>query len=466
MSVGTTINTPHAKNVVLAVLLPILAFNYTDGQVLALVLQSVKADLHLTDTQLGFLSGLAFATFYAAMGIPIARLADRGNRVAIIAATTAIWSAFAMACGAATNFLQLFLIRIGVAVGEAGCLPPAQSLLADYFPRAERARAFAIYALGSPLSVLLGGFAAGWINEYYGWRKTFVILGLPGVLLGILAWLVLREPRRMAGRSLRRIAQREQGESRNSSEAAARASGDQKKHRTLKQVAGVLAKNVTFRHLLIAYTTLNFCAYGTFQWLPSFFIRTHGFTTGELGTWQLIIWAVIGTGATYAGGAVVHRFAPSDERQQLRLISCSLVLFCGLTILVYLSAHRYVAIGILMLAAPFYTGIFGPMLAVNQSVVPEHMRATAVALMLFFANLIGMGLGGFTVGVLSDALAPLYGRDSLRHSLIALSPVWLWCAFQFWKASRTVALDIERAQSEAAERDPAHDLQPTISSTT
>lgn len=441
----TNIHTARAKSAVLALLLPILAFNYTDGQVLALVLQSVKTDLHLTDTQLGFLSGLAFATFYAAMGIPIARLADRGNRVAIISATTAIWSMFAMACGAATSFLQLFLVRVGVAVGEAGCLPPAQSLLADYFSRAERARAFAIYALGSPLSVVLGGFAAGWINEYFGWRKTFVILGAPGIVLALLAWLLLRDPRRLVQRvpvtespSQCTIAP--------VSEAARAGSPGLPQRRAFMDVARVLARTITFRHLLIAYTALNFCAYGTFQWLPSFFIRTHGMTTGELGTWQLLIWAVVGTCATYAGGAIVHRVAPTDERRQLRLISLSVMVFCALTILVYLASRRYVALGTLMLAAPFYTGIFGPMLAVNQSVVPENMRATAAALTLFFANLIGMGLGGFTVGLLSDALTPAFGHDSLRYSLLVLSPVWLWCAFEFWRASHTVASDIERAQ--------------------
>lgn len=440
---GTTIHTAGAKNTLLAISLAMLAFNYTDGQILALVLQNIKTDLHLSDTQLGFLSSMVFAAFYAAMGIPIARLADRGNRVAIISVTTAIFGVFVMACGTATSFVQLILIRIGVAVGQAGCIPPGQSLLSDFFSRAERTRAYAIYSLGSPLSVILGAFAAGWINEYYGWRTTFVILGCPGVMLAILAWVTLREPRRMT-ESLGTKSS-EQSITRATSETCAPLSNDRAEYHSFKDVLRTLARNVTFRHLLIANTILYFCAYGTVQWQPTFFIRTHELTTGELGTWELLIWGLMGSLGTYAGGAIVHRFLARDERRQLQLLSLSIVLFSALSILVYLSSNRHAALGILAIAAPFYTGTFGPLFAVNQSVVPENMRATAVALMLFFAILIGMGLGGFTIGLLSDALAAVYGGDSLRYALLALTPGFFWCAIHFWHASRTVVIDIDRA---------------------
>jgi MFS family permease len=426
----------RAKSTVLAILLAILAFNYVDRQVLALVLQNIKGDLDLSDTQLGFLSGLAFALFYAAMGIPIARLADKGNRVAIISATAAIWSVFVMLCGAAGSFVQLFLIRIGVAVGEAGCIPPAQSLLADFFPREERTRAFAIYSLGSPLSVILGGFVAGWINQYYGWRATFVILGFPGILLAILAWGMLREPRRASN-----------SDSATDSRRQSHGAGVQR--HLLKEVAHTLVRNRTFCQLLFAHTILYFFIYGVvIQWQPTFFIRTHGFTTGELGTWLLLIWSVMGTLGVYGGGFICHRFMARDERRQLQLMAASISIFGALNLLIYLSPHRYAALGLMVVAAPFYLAIAGPMFAVNQSIVPERMRATAVALMLFFANLIGMGLGGLAVGMLSDLLAPAYGRDSLRYALLAMSPGFFWCAIHFLLASRTVAMDIERANRE------------------
>jgi predicted MFS family arabinose efflux permease len=177
------------KNYLLAVLLVILAFNYVDRLALGLLLQDIKVDLDLSDTQLGLLSGIAFALFYSVMGIPIARWADRGNRVTIITITTGLWSAAVALCGVAGSFLHLLLIRIGVAVGEAGCIPPAHSLIADYFTRAERPRAVARYMLGTPLSFVIGYFLAGWLNELYGWRATFLLLGLPGLGLAALAWL-------------------------------------------------------------------------------------------------------------------------------------------------------------------------------------------------------------------------------------------------------------------------------------
>jgi MFS family permease len=436
--------TRRAKNTLLAISLSILAFNYTDGQVLALVLQNIKTDLHLSDSQLGFLSGLAFAIFYASMGIPIARLADRGNRVAIISITTAIWSLFVMACGAATSFLQLFLVRIGVAVGEAGCIPPAQSLISDFFPRDERTRAFAIYTLGSPLSVRLGSFAAGWLNQYYGWRATFVILGSPGVPLAILAWVMLREPRRTAAKDWHANAVTQPTPT-DGSASVARSPTISADQQALSSVVRALVSNVTFIQLLIANTLLYFFVYAAVQWQPSFLIRTHKMTTGEIGTWELVIWGLMGTLGTYGAGLLVHRFLTRNEKRQLQLMSLSVVVFGALNVLTYLVANRYVAIGMLVLAAPFYCGIFGPLFAVNQSVVPESMRATAVALLLFFANLIGMGVGGFVTGLISDALAPVYGTDSLRYALVVLTPGFFWCAAHFWLASRTVAVDIERA---------------------
>jgi len=336
-----------------------------------------------------------------------------------------------MACGIVTNFLGLFLVRAGVAVGEAGCIPPAQSLLSDFFPRRERARAFAIYSLGSPLSVIAGGFGAGWLNQYYGWRVTFLVLGCPGLLLAILARVMLHEPRLRARPRVEASTDTHQNGSRHS----------------FLDVARALAANVTFRHLLFAHTILYFFIYGVvLQWQPTFFIRTHGFATGELGTYQLLSWAVMGGFGTYAGGELIHRYLANDESRQLRLMAVSIAIFGVMNVLIYLTPNRYLAISLMVLAAPFYTGIFGSLFAINQSVVPEEMRATAVALMLFFANLLGMGLGGLSVGILSDALASDYGKDSLRYALIALSPGFLWCGVHFWLAARTAAADIARAQ--------------------
>jgi len=429
--VNNSLSLDRSRGTLLTILTLALAFNYVDRQVFALVLQNIESDLHLSDSQLGFLSGLAFAVFYAVMGVPIARLADSGNRVTIIAVTTAIWSVFVMLCGCAGSFTQLFLLRVGVAIGEAGCIPPAQSLLSDSFPKAQRAKAFSIYTLGSPLSVILGGFVAGWINQYYGWRITFALLGFPGIPLAVLAWLLLKDSRTQSANEVVHVRS-----AKPSSEA-----------HSLWYVARSLAGNATFRQLLIAHTILYFFIYGVvLQWQPTFFVRTHGFTTGELGTWQVLIWSLLGTVGTYAGGAFVHRYIADDERKQLRLISCNIAIFGALNVLVYLCTNRYASLGLVALAAPFYSSVFGPLFAVNQSVVPESMRATAVAILFFFANLIGMGLGGFATGLLSDQLRPMFGTDSLRYTLLLLSPGFFWCALHFWLASRSVAADMERLE--------------------
>src|ERR1700675_4252021 len=187
------------RNYLLAVLLVILIFNSVDRVALGLLLQDIKLDLTLSDTQLGLLTGIAFALFYSLMGIPIARWADRGNRVTIITLTTSLWCAAVALCGLAGSFLELLLIRIAVGVGEAGCVPPAQSLIADYFTRAERPRATAVYMLGVPLSAVIGYFLAGALAVRFGWRMTFVFLGLPGLALAVLAGLTLKEPRRISG---------------------------------------------------------------------------------------------------------------------------------------------------------------------------------------------------------------------------------------------------------------------------
>lgn len=171
----------------LGLLTVILAFNYVDRFALGVLLQDIKVDLVLSDTQLGLLTGIAFAVFYSVMGIPIARWADRGNRVTIISLTTGLWSVAVAICAAAANFTQLLFMRMGVAIGEAGCYPPALSLISDYFDRSERPRAVAYYMLGPPLALVMGYFSAGWLNEYYGWRTTFLLLGVPGVVLAVLA---------------------------------------------------------------------------------------------------------------------------------------------------------------------------------------------------------------------------------------------------------------------------------------
>lgn len=432
------------KNYLLTVLFIILAFNYLDRVALGIVLQDVKIDLHLSDTQLGLLTGIAFALFYSIMGIPIGRWADRGNRVMIISITTVLWSAAVALCGAAGNFIQLLLIRTGVAVGEAGCIPPAHSLIADYFTRAERPRALAIYCLGGPVSLVIGYLLAGWLNELFGWRVTFRLLGLPGLGLAALAWFTLREPRRgMATRETVSVFEPSQ---------LKRASLSLPQP-TLKAVCVILWVNTTFRNLLLSFSVTLFFSSGIGQWQPAFFIRSFGLHTGELGTWFAVIYGFGGFLGTFWGGEWASRRAANNERLQLKAAAAVLSSFGILSVFIYLSHNRYLAFGLMGLAAVGGAAINGPLFATIQTLVPERMRATSIALIYLFGNLIGMGMGPLAAGALSDALRPVFGVESLRYALLVMCPGYLWAAWHLLRASQTVTRDLEAAQTDGVGHD-------------
>lgn len=424
------------RNYLLAVLLSVLAFNFVDRTALGLVFESIKSDLRLNDTELGFLSGIAFALFYSIMGIPIARWADRGNRVAIISVTTALWSIAVVLCGLATSFLQLLLIRVGVAVGEAGCIPSGHSLIADYFPRAERPRAAARYMLGGPLSLVIGYFLAGWLNQLYGWRATFVLLGVPGIGLAALTWLTLSEPRRRASeRPLLLPAADEHLEL-----------GAPAPQPNLLFVCRTLWRSATFRHLLFSFSILSFFGSGIAQWQPTFFVRSYGMTTGALGTWLAVIFGIGGIVGISIGGEFASRYAPDDERLQLRIVALVCASLGMVSACTYLFHDKYVAFGWMTLAAIGGATITGPLFATVQTLVPQHLRATAIAFMYLFANLIGMGMGPLAAGYLSDRFQHLLGNESLRYALLILCPGYLWGAWHLWLASTTVSADLRSEQ--------------------
>jgi predicted MFS family arabinose efflux permease len=429
------------KRYLLLVLLTILAFNYVDRLALGLVLQDIKMDLRLSDTQLGLLTGIAFALFYSLMGIPLARWADRGNRVQIISLTAAVWSVAVALSGIATSFIQLLLIRVGVAVGEAGCMPPAHSLIAHTFTRAERPRAVARYMLGVPLSVVIGYFLAGWINELYGWRAMFVILGLPGLALALLARLTLREPRDLESRPV-------PGRSDGRSDPAEKITSLRSAPPALAHVCATLWANASFRHLVFCFSVMSFFGFGIQQWQPAFFVRSYGLKTSELGTWLALIYGVGGILGTYWGGEWASRRATGNERLQLQVMAVMCCCLGVISAFVYLASNLYIALGLMALAATGGAITAGPMFASIQTLVPENMRAVSIALIYLSANLVGMGLGPLAAGALSDVFRPLFGEESLRYSLLSLCPGYLWGGWHLWRASATVAKDLA-----AVERD-------------
>lgn len=429
------------RNYLLTLLLVILAFNYVDRLALGLLMQHIKIDLDLTDTQLGLMSGIAFTLFYAVMGVPLARWADRGNRRTIITVTTAIWSVAVALCGMAASFMQLLLIRIGVAVGEAGCIPPAHSLISQYFDRAERPRAIARYMMGNPLSLLIGYFLAGWLNEIYGWRMTFVLLSLPGLGLALLAWLTLREPRVEDGK------------------LSAAAAPPPYPHPqslpptpppppSIREVFVTLWRNATFRQLLLGFSVAYFFGTGIGKWQPAFFVRSFGLESGPLGTWFAAC-GLVGVVGMYLGGELASRYAARNERLQLQAIVFAFAASAAISAAIYLSTHYYMGFAFLALSFVVYNMTSGALFATIQSLVPSHMRAMAIAIVYFFANLIGLGLGPLASGALSDLLRPTFGEDSLRYALLIMCPGYLWAAVHVWRASRTVARDLAAVPVEA-----------------
>lgn len=399
----------------LVLLTLVMIFNYIDRVALGLMLPEIKADLGLSDTQLGLMTGIAFAAFYAAMGIPIAHWADRGDRVRIITLTTVLWSAAVAACGMAASFTHLLLMRIGVAVGEAGCHPPAFSLISDYYSREERPRAVARYMLGWPLALLFGFFIGGWLIQFFGWRATFLMLAAPGLVLAVLAALVLDEPRRKLP------------------VAVASKAGT-------AIVLADLWRNRSYRHLLLAHATSYFFGNGLLQWQPTFLTRSYHIESGELGMWLAGIYGVGGLLGTYVGGELAARYAAGDERKQLAALS---VLYVAISVLgagVYLVGSFLAAITLLIVSSLGAAIVVGPMFSATQSLVAPHARAMSIAVVLFFANLIGLGLGPLAVGMISDALNASFGQEALRYALLALCPGYLWCAWHLKRASRFINL--------------------------
>jgi len=439
---------PQYRRYLLALLALIFAFSSADRIALGVVLQNIEVDLGLSDTQLGFITGIGFALFYSLMGVPIARWADRGNRVVLIAVTMGLWGVAMLISSAVRSFTQLTLIRVCVAVGEAGTLPSALSLISDHFSRAERARAVGLYLQGGSLSLVIGYFLAGWLNQFYGWRWTFVMIGVPGFVLAVLAGFTLREPRRedllkpsTADADPETASLTPGG---NTAAPSARVG--------LKEVWDALSSNRTFRSLLCFYSLSFFFNCAIAQWQPTFLIRSYGLKTGELGTWTALACALGMAAGTYLGGEWASRRAAHNETLQLKTMAGAYCVVGVVSALIYLAPNRYCAFALMGLWNVSGAFAAAPLFATIQTLVPERMRATATTFVMLLANLLGAGLGPLAAGGLSDLLRSVAGTDSLRFALLALSPGYAWAGWYLWRASKTILDDLE-----ALDDTPSHD---------
>jgi MFS family permease len=386
---------------VLALLTLGYVFNFVDRQVMTILIEPIKMEFGASDTQMGLLSGLAFALFYATLGIPVARLADRWSRRNVLAISMTTWSAVTALCATATGFWHLLLLRIGVGIGEAGGTPPSQSLLADYFPPEKRAFAQGILATAPNIGILVGLFGGALIAEAYGWRSVFLVFGIPGVLLAILIQLTIKEPLKVT------VSASEEGAG-------------------LFSTLGNIFRLPSFAHIMVGVGFTGIAGYGLGVWSPSFLVRVHNMSLVDAGLYLGLIGVFGGGLGTISSGLLVDRLARRDKRWQLWLpaIGIFLALPTQLAFLLWPAEHRLVvgevdvpfALVFMGLSAVFASFWIAPSYAAVQNLVPQYWRTQASALMLLAINLLGMGLGPLLVGMLSDLLSQ-FGDSSVRYGL-------------------------------------------------
>jgi MFS family permease len=409
-------------------LLVVYILNFLDRQIVAILAEPMKLEFGLSDTQLGLLAGPAFAVFYAVLGVPIARYADKAstNRVWLISVSLAVWSAMTAVCGLAQNFLQLALARVGVGVGEAGCTPAAHSLIADSVPPEKRSSAIAFYGLGIPIGGLLGLIIGGIVNDLYGWRAAFMIVGAPGVILAFVLPKIIRDPRRSA-------------------EAIATASQQPPAGPALSvgEAAREIFSSKAYLYIFIAASFTAFLSYGKGLWTISLFIRSHGFSTTEAGISMAVALGLSGIIGTWLGGKMADVFGKRDRRHLLTMPALGMTVAAPLLFVSYWSTDWRIAVAMLIIPTILNSAYYGPAYGCVQGLVRREARAVAASLVVFGQNLIGLGLGPLAFGMLSDALQPMAGTDSVRWVLYGAAWLGLIPAFFFWRASLRLTAEMK-----------------------
>jgi len=413
----------------LGVLTLVYIFNFIDRQVIVILSEYIIEDLDLTLTQYGMLSGIAFAAIYCFFGIPIARIADRGNRRNVIAVSLTVWSLFTALCGSVTNFWQLFAARFGVGIGEAGGSPPAHSMVSDIFPASERGTALSIYSLGVYGGILIGYVGGAYLVQWFDWRIAFVVVGLPGILLAILLRLTVKEPPR--------------GFSDTKAEA-----GIETDNTNFMDVLALLWSRKAFRHLAIACALHAFVTYGVGNFMVIFLSRVHDMPNLEIGKMYGLVAGIFGLAGTFAGGWLSDRFANKTGNQNWYIwvamfSTLAAIPFALITFLVMDTGQA----ATLSWALPVFFGGFylAPCIAMTHGMVGLRMRALSSAVLFFFLNLIGLGLGPILTGFAADLLEPEFGINAIRYAMSLTVLVNLWCAFHYYMCTRTLKHSLDNA---------------------
>lgn len=402
--------------------------SYLDRTIIGAVAEHIKEDLQLSDTQLGLLTGFAFAVFYATLGIPLAVLSDRMNRRNIVAVAVTVWSVMTVFCGLATNYVQLLLARIGVGIGEAGSSPQSHSMISDLYAPHERSQALGVYALGVYAGGMLGFLIGAPLAEIWGWRSVFFVAGLPGLIIAALIWLTIDEPVR--------------GLADGRTQVTRKAPSFSEAVQGMGAGFAFIWTSRACRHVVIGLTLTALIGYGGIMFAASFLKRTHGVSGLEIGLILGPIVGILGGAGALLGGRLADRMGARDPRWIGWIIAVAKLAAAPLIVGFYLSDDFTIAL-IFYLPAVVLGGFYlGPSFAMVQSLSPLALRATSSAIMLFILNLIALGLGPLTVGILSDLLKPTFGQDSLRYALLSLSFLNVWAAYHYFLAGRSYVKEI------------------------
>jgi predicted MFS family arabinose efflux permease len=379
---------------VLLVLVAVYGSNFADRYIFIIMMEPIKRDLQLSDTQLGLISGLAFSAIYSVAGLAVARWADIGNRRSIIAAALVAWSGLTALCGLTSSFLQLLIARMGVGVAESACSPPAYSLISDYFPQGRRALAFSIYSVGLSVGLAVGFILGGYIGEHYGWRAAFMAVGIPGILLAVLTRLSVREPLR--------------GGSDTGAIDATRYSA--------REAAMYMLRRPSFAAYMLGSALFVFAGTALDSWAPLFLMRVHGLPEGEVGLWTGVLGASAGLTGAVTAGWIADRLSARDVRWNLWVAMAGVALEVPATLLFLFATTRTVPL--FYFASVFLDAVYmPPTIAITHALMPVRIRALASAVLLLGYNLIGTAGCNFVVGYCSDRWAASLHVDSVRYAM-------------------------------------------------
>ncbi len=401
------------KAYVLLILTGVYTFNFIDRQILVIIQESIKAELGLSDTQLGLLTGFTFAVFYVTLGLPIARFADKNNRRNVVTWALAIWSGMTAISGLVTNFFQLLLARVGVGVGEAGGSPPAHSMISDYFPAHQRATALSIYSMGIYVGILAGYSIGGWIDATYGWRMAFYALGIPGIIYALLLFFTVKEPPKghsdvaiTADFSKKKIP----------GSAFSELTSEAPKEASFWEVVQILLSKKTFIFIAFACGLHTFSNYGVGNFFAPFLARVHGMPVEDIGIWLGITSGFGGIIGTFLGGFLADKYGRKDLRWYMWIPIIAGLLNFPFSYFAFFSGNLNVVLATYFMTALLTALYLGPSIAVTHNLIDAKKRALASAILFLVLNFIGLGLGPVAIGIISDYLSADYGAESLRYA--------------------------------------------------